>query len=97
MKIIMEIDSPNVMYFTKYMALFDPEEWTIINLIEGELIPLINQFDEVTRDQKLKEYEEFRKKLNEIWETYLLEREAIRLEVGQEKVFENGIKIHRIA
>ncbi|WP_156314746.1 hypothetical protein [Methanobrevibacter arboriphilus] len=44
----------------------------------------------------MKKYEEFREKLNSIWETYLLEREAIRLKINREKNFNNGIIIKRI-
>jgi len=96
MKIICNLDSSNILYFTKYKKLFNSDEWETINLIEGDLIPLINQLDEINRNKKIKKYEEFREKLNSIWETYLLEREAIRLKINQEKDFNNGLIIKRI-
>ena len=96
LKLILSLKGPNVMYFTKYKALFNSDEWETINLIEGDLIPLINQLDEINRNNKMKKYEEFREKLNSIWETYLLEREAIRLKINREKNFNNGIIIKRI-
>ncbi len=42
------------MYFTKYKLLFNSDEWETINLIEGDLIPLINQLDEINRNNKMK-------------------------------------------
>lgn len=96
MKIVSQSERPNAMFFTKYQALFKPDEWVTINLIEGELIPLLNQLDEINRDKAIKEYKDFRTNLNAIWETYTLEREAIRLNKNQEKDFGNGIKIIRI-
>ncbi|OQD59319.1 hypothetical protein MBBAR_4c00440 [Methanobrevibacter arboriphilus JCM 13429 = DSM 1125] len=95
LELIFSLEGTNVMYFTKYKLLFNSDEWETINLIEGDLIPLINQLDEINRNNKMKKYEEFREKLNNIWETYLLEREAIRLETNQEKDFNNGIIIKR--
>lgn len=96
MKLMCETENPNTLYFTKYKELFDPDEWDTINLIEGEIIPLVNQLDEIHRATNIQDYEEFRENLNVIWETYKLEREAIRLKIDQEIDFENGSKLKRI-
>ncbi|MEA4957359.1 hypothetical protein SDC9_34112 [bioreactor metagenome] len=95
MKILINFNGPSRIYFTKYQKLFDNEEWSSIDSIEGDLIPLINQLDEINRTSEINEYGDFREKLNNIWENYLLERESLRLDINQEKDFDNGIKIKR--
>ncbi|WP_067257754.1 hypothetical protein [Methanobrevibacter cuticularis] len=89
-------NKPNLIYFKEYRNLFENDEWQTIKLIEGELIPLVNQLDEVDRKTPINNYETFRENLNKIWETYKLEKEALKLDKGEIKDMGDQITITRV-